>query len=362
MRAFALPAVDGATMNSGWLALPTEPPDHMSEKNIAAVLRVHHGGAVAHNGVGFHHVAKADDIEDSRWAIESQVRSDGTFKNGGVELEIHRRDGQGIGQAVDIDGASGEVQAVHFEAAGNLRVIAGGHRRAGVGELQAGRSAKAGGPVLAIPAIYEIVEAALENQRAAKTVVSVNVDVVQNEPSRSAAVGTAVGEDGSLLHASGSEQHAAEVHATHTVDLRDQEHRVGVTQKLRAVNVGKTGGLMRLAFDVDRSTQNPGLINEDEIVVGMNFDAVGESVGQAVGQIQCGIEGNVNHAIGDVNGAATDVVSGLNRSFQVCGIVVQNRDVGNRARRCVGQGQAGATRAGDDGGGEISGLRAARRC
>src|SRR6267378_3589932 len=32
MRAFALPAVDGATMNSGWLALPTEPPDHMSEK------------------------------------------------------------------------------------------------------------------------------------------------------------------------------------------------------------------------------------------------------------------------------------------------------------------------------------------
>src|SRR5260370_32637548 len=98
---------------------------------------------------------------------------------------------------------------------------------------------------------------------------------------------------------------------------------------------------MGLTLNVHRTAENPRLINEHEIVVGVNFDAVGENIGQAGGQIQGGVKGDIAYAVGDVHGAAASVVRGLNRGLQVQGIVVENRDAGDGARRGVGQRQAG---------------------
>src|SRR6266404_4419394 len=112
--------------------------------------------------------------------------------------------------------------------------------------------------------------------------------------------------------------------AANAIDLGNQKHGIAAAPELRAVDVGKTGGLMWLAFDVDRGTQDPRLIDEDKIVVGVNLDAEGESIGEAVGQIHGGVEVDVAYAVGDAHFAATCVVGGLNRGFQVYGIVVHN--------------------------------------
>src|SRR5258708_1868119 len=118
---------------------------------------------------------------------------------------------------------------------------------------------------------------------------------------------------------------------------------------------------MSLALNVDRSAQNPGLIDDDEIVVGMDLDAVGGNIGQAVSQIQGGVEGDIAHAVGDVHGAASGIVGRLDRGLQVYGIVVEYRGAGNGAARGVGQHQGSSARAGNNRAREITGLWGAWR-
>ncbi len=295
---------------------------HHGEK-ITAILCVDDCCAPANNRIRLHHIAKDEPIEKTCRTVNAQVRSDGALENRGVKLEIDGRNARGIWHAVDSDGASREVQAVDLDATGNLRGVAGRHRRAGVGELQAGGAGESCRAILAVAAINEVVEAALEHQRPAQSVVAVFIDVVQNKAGRAGTVGAIVGENGGLLHPAGNKQQAAEVQAVYI--LWNQKQRVGAAEDLRAVHVGKTGGLVRLAFDVHRGVRDPGLVEDDEIVVEMNFDAVRESVGQAAAQIQCGVEGNVTHAVGNVDRAAAGVVRGLNGGFQIHGIVMQDR-------------------------------------
>src|SRR5260370_6068845 len=152
--------------------------------------------------------------------------------------------------AADSAGTSREVQAVDLDATGNLRGVAGRHRRGGVGDLQAGGAVESCGAILAVAAINEVVEAALEHQRPAQSVVAVFIDVVQNKAGRAGAVGAIVGENGGLLHPAGNKQQAAEVQAVYI--LLNQKKTVGATEDLRAVHIGKTGGLVRLGLDVPR--------------------------------------------------------------------------------------------------------------
>ncbi len=308
------------------IAIPDRASGPHYRENVAAVLRIHYRSAVTDYGIGFHHVAQADNVKDSRRAVEAQKRAESALIKCGVELEVRRRNASVIGQAININRPAGEVQAFQLQAPGDLSGIGCRDGTAGVRELHASEAIEDTRAILTISAKNEIVEARLEDQRPAEA-ASVDIDIIENQAGSSAAIRSAVSQDGGLLDACGTQQYARKVHAAYAVDLGNQEHGIAAAQDLRSVDVGKTGGLMRLAFDVDRGAQDPRLIDEDKIVVGMNLDAVGESAGQAVGHIQSGVEVDVTHGVGDVHFAAARVVRGLNRGFQVDGIVVHHDGV-----------------------------------
>ena len=76
-------------------------------------------------------------------------------------------------------------------------------------------------------AAADIVEAAFEDEGMTLPVRPVDVDIIQNQPVGPATVSPAVRENSGLLRAADIQQHTAEVHAVHSVYLRNQEHGVG---------------------------------------------------------------------------------------------------------------------------------------